>query len=581
MGAAKSKNVASAIADVASSISQNTTANSVQASNISQTIINSGCSIYAGKYTATETGNTSQSNTQISKAMQNASVKNDIQQELLQKASSTVGSMGVGFADASNSATMMVNASTSISQQMGQKCNQTSNINQKWVCDRSTITAQDVDINLSSSSAFLSRQIEDDSQIATISNNISQKADQTATATVQGLTGFLIAVALIIAAIGYSLSKPLDSGPVKMIVGAILVIGLFFIVIYVIINKKYPFDAYIDCSPTDNLVSCDSCQDVVTKKINLDNVPLRYAYGITPLETDANTGSNLMQLVISYNGFSSSNNGYNRVNKQKMDGEMEKYKPLAKKLNIDIIPSLLTVPTDPANPGNVYKIPYQYLKSGPTDNQTSICTPGSFIKHIPNSNNPDTCPQEGTIPSSKPDPEKGPPYTDDTIMANLNDDEWNSYLDQSNSDYLARRKFARYVLCDMLDVIPLEYYVDDDEFVNTIVNNNKVTDQAKNVKDNCYKVNISTDFLSSVYGKCTIEGQVGVCHDSKYETKKAMRIAVYSFCGLIVIGSIVYLLWNVLNPGNPLPLPVTSAEKAELDWEKTHRVDFNNPNFRQ
>jgi len=570
MGASQSSNVASAVANVTNDIANKTTANTQQAAQITQRITTNGCIINADNYTAVESANTVQSNTQLTTALQKADVTNDIQQKLLQEATSTVGSMGIGYADASNSASMFVNSTTQITNAMETSCNQYSNTNQSWTCDRSTINAKNININLGSTSKFLSDQVLNNSQVATVVNNVSQSATQKATSTVEGLTGFLIAVALIIAALGYSLSKPLDSAPVKFFVGFIVIGVLVFILIYVIINKKYPFNEYTQCSPIDNILNysnCDQCLEIENKSVTLNQTPLRYIHDLTPSQHNSPSGANLMQMIISFYGKDTANGGYNRVNKIRIDQKIKSYDPLAKKLGIDNIPPLLVVPMDSSN---VFQIPDVFLKSG-TGPNASICTPASFVKHINGKPIGDwsSCPQTGTIPNSVVDPGND----NDTIMANLNDTDWSTgsgnYFDPSNAEVSLRSQFARYVLCDMLSVIPLTIYISEDELINTVIDGNNITDQAKNLKGHCYQFKTSnTDFLSAITQGGTMIGPFGTCHNSEYKTKKALRITIIVTLCVIPLLFIGIMIWKRSGSTIDSSTPVSEPQYIEMTQTK-------------
>jgi hypothetical protein len=209
MGASQSSNVAKSIADVSNKISDETSANANQVNNISNNVSFQNCTVNGKKLQINENATNIQKSKQIATSIQNSNVQNDIQQELLQKASSTVGSLGIGYADSNNSASMFVNASTDIIQSIETTCGQLNNELNSFTCDNSTINVDDILISLGTSNTFLSDQTVQNQQIADISNKISQKADQTATSTVEGLTGTLIAIAIIIAALGYTITKPL------------------------------------------------------------------------------------------------------------------------------------------------------------------------------------------------------------------------------------------------------------------------------------------------------------------------------------------------------------------------------------
>jgi len=550
MGAAISTNTASAISNVATSISQKTTTNTSQADAIRNTITLNDCTINTGEFNVDEQSSTIQSNTQIANSLQKADVLNDIQQKMLQEAASTVGSFGVGFADANNSASMLVNASTTITNLMDTKCSQYSNVNQSFTCDRSTINAKDININLKSSGDFISDQLASNNQVTSVVNKVTQTAQQKATAAVEGLAGFLLALAVLIAAGGYAISKPLNSTGGKFFIIFILLFILAIIVSTMYVRKMPPFfNDDNQCSLSESLSGCSSsCVNFTKQIVHVDNTPLRYIYDLTPRQTSGQSGANLLQMVISAIGSKTPNSGYNRPNHVNLQTMVDKYKKFADKLGIPNIPYPLVVPTDGTN---IYIIPDAYLSSG-TTSVASICTPAPLIgigsSYTPFNTDPTTlakgCLNQISISSSS-DPGKDSPI----VMANLNLDEWDTYF-QGDDSSSTRAKFARYVLCDMFNgLIPLDIYIDDDELINAVDINtgNEITDQAKNIKDSAYcyifKTTANTDFKSALDIGGSLTGLLGVCDDNTYKYHTFMRhIGGWIFLGLVVllIGYILY-----------------------------------------
>jgi preprotein translocase subunit SecG len=548
MGASQSNNVAQAFASVSSKISQNTNANASQVSNITNDITLNNCSILGKNVSITETSKTMQSNVQISKALQNSSISNDIQQSLLQSAASTVGAMGIGYADASNSASMFVNSTSDIVNSLSEICNQYSGANNQFLCDNSTIVADNININLGSDNQFLSSQTLNNSQIANISNKISQKADQKATASVEGLTGLFIAIALIIAALGYSLTKPLDTAASKIIITVVILCILLTIIAFMYINQTPPFfNQNNECLPFE-LNTCDTeCVDLTQSTINTKGIPLRYIYGLTPGESSSKSGANLMQMVISYlGGDKPVNGGYNYNNYQKIQTLMDSYNSEYKYLGIPPLPNLLYVPK--LN-GSYLVIPDEYLPSGNSLN-ASICTPSSFIYYdssLPIEDFSKKCPSRGNLSQTTANPNS---YT----MANLNynesskdDTDWFGYLlnDDVNK---TRTKFARYVLCDLLKVIPLSIYIDENELVNVYKDKMHQTGKASDNKEYVYQLQLSTgyDFRSAMNSDLSskISGKIGVCNDTTYKFHNFMsKIGLWILVFLLVV-AIGYMIYS-------------------------------------
>ena len=524
MGVSHSSNVSNAIASVTNDIGQQTTANTQQANNISQKITNNNCTIITKNYTADESGKTMQSNSQLSKAIQKSDVQNNIQQKLLQQASSTVGSMGLGYADANNTANMFVNSSTTIIDAMNTSCSQFSNINQSWTCDRSTIIADNVNINLGSTSDFLSQQVLDNNQVANVINDITQTADQKATASVEGLTGFLIGIALIIAALGYSVAKPLTTGSFKIIIAVVLIVILCVILAFMYVKKTPPFfNDDNECIPNDNIENCNQCINLDNKKLQLKSPPLRYIYDLTSLTSQSKSGANLLQMVIS-SIKNRQNGGYNKKIADILNTKLISYN----KYGFDPLPDILSY-----DKNNLHNIPEEYLTTG-TGINLSMCTPGSLQKNIVGSNTEFIkCPSIGTI--NDPAPAN---YDDELIMASLNDDAWNNYKTPH---------FARYVLCDMLSIIPLNTFIDQEEIVNIIdKDGNKKTGKAKDFLEYSYRfiTTESTDFKLALVKNGQLSGLVGICNNNNYKLHHFVRTWGVAIIIILILGTFAWMYWT-------------------------------------
>lgn len=554
MGAASSNNVATAVADVTNYVSNTTTANVNQVNQLQQNIDFNNCNVdISGNLNANESAKLMQSNNQIVTALQNSSVSNDIQQKLLQAAASTVGSMGIGYADASNSASMFVNASSQIMNAMNVGASQYSNTNQSFVCNNSTIKAANLNISFDSASDFLSSQTLNNSQISSIVNNISQTADQKATASVEGLTGFLIALAIVIAAIGYAIAKPLSSGSTKIIVVVIVVFILSVIFGFMYIRNTPPFfNEDNDCVPNSTIGGCNAtCINLALETKNFPNPPLRYIYAITPSGgVNSNNKSNLLQMIVSFVGEEDSggkiNGGYNMQTQLQLTKLIDYYNSI-KPSNVENLPYILTTPT--TVDGKYYIIPDVYLPATSALSSNSnygVCTPGFLINGTSGnpgpSNNDDLnfakCPSTGMITQT----------TSDTsnrklLMSNLNDTEWENYINSDDSN-MSQSKFARFVLCSILSpqLIPLNIYISNDEYVICQdENGNTLKPGPASIVDpnNKYTYKLSTgvyNFSDALLTGGKLTGIYGVCDDNTYKFHVFMRkIGIWIILGLFLL----------------------------------------------
>ena len=532
MGAAQSSNVASAVQNVVNYVDNSTVANSNQINNVESEVNFKKCFVQVDEnFNVRNVANLAVKNSQIAKALQNANIKNDLQQTVLQEAMSKVGSLGIGYASASNSASMLVNSSNTITNAMSTTSNQYNDTSQNFNCENSTIIAKNINIDFSNTTDFLSSQVLDNSQVATVVNNISQTLTQKASATVEGLAGFLLALAVVIIAVGYTLAKPLTTGGGKIIIVVIILVVILLVLSFMFIRKTPPFfNENNDCSPFSDIGGCNAdCINVQQGVKKIDNCPLRYIYGL--LDTDAsNSGANLLQIAVSFASNSSTsltNSGYNmkRLGDLQilLDRSFNDLKTLMPDLNKP--PSIL-VP--PGKENENYLIPAEYLKDG-SGTDGGICTPGylQFIKTSGDNTDWKNCPSTGVITNSSSD------ETSDKSMANLNNDKWTEYAKDDKA------KIARYILCDILQVIPLNVYIDDDEIVKyRDENGHTKISLAKDATKYCYKFNpyVTYDFRIGLTAGGSLSGPYGVCNDNTYKYHNFMtKIGVWIMLVLLLV----------------------------------------------
>ena len=286
MGAAQTKNTTDLVSDVTNEIMQDTQ-NKYDSSMVENNTIKLGkCNIKVdGDLNVKQSAETLQKAQQLNKSMSNAAVSNNIAQKIAQEAASKVGSLGIGYADAENSVYAAVNASSTIQQALGQTLGQFSEATNSVNCENSTIDVLgNMDISQGLTAKNIGNQVLQGNQLAQINNEISQSVTQKASATVQGLAGVLIAIALIIAALGYSVAKPLSSGSFKIIIMVVLLVVLVVIFLLLYLAKAPPFFSDLPlCAKNDgSFKTCDSdCIDLKMQTIYMKNPPLKYHFQIT------------------------------------------------------------------------------------------------------------------------------------------------------------------------------------------------------------------------------------------------------------------------------------------------------------
>lgn len=304
MGAANSKNVAEAVSNVMNYIQQSTTADADAVSSISNTISLNGCYIELQEDFNVETSATvMQTANQVLVATQNATVTNDIQQKMVQEATSKMGSLGIGYASATNESSMLCNVTNQIVNDMNASIQQFSTIDNNFTCYNSTIKAKNLNINFSSDTSFLSDQTLNNDQVTNITNSIVQESTQKASATVQGIAGALLALAVLIAAIGYAVSKPIAAGAKSIMIPLIIVV-IVIIVIWLYLVKAPPFFSdkiYVSVNnPAWGSQNCtvSSLVEIQEKTVTLTAPPLKYNFPITDLYSPKDRG-NLLNMYIS------------------------------------------------------------------------------------------------------------------------------------------------------------------------------------------------------------------------------------------------------------------------------------------
>jgi hypothetical protein len=558
MGAAESKNVAEAVADVTNSVSQSTQADSTQVDQISNNISLSGCQIF-GNLDVNAVSTSLVTNQQILKASQNTNLKNNIQQQMLQSASSKVGAMGIGYATASNAVSTMVNDTNTIVNAMAASASQYALTDNNFTCDNSVIRGN-VKINFTDNKKFLSSQTLDNQQVSDIVNDVTQKVSQKATATVEGLGGLLIAIALIITAIGYTLTKPFTTGPLKLVLLLIIIfiVGALMTTAYM---KSLPpfFSKPSQCIAGSRMGLGDAeCINMEHGVIEMEKPPLRYAYGLLP-DDDSLSQGNMLQMAISMASGNSpgspmtNNGGYNMRTKATLDGKIAGFDDLAKNIGIPNIPNPLYNPLEASLPTKYFSIDNSYIKT----KGGGGCTPG-IQQYSPNgATSSADCPMytknTDMIDANKDNEPMG--------LANLNIDAWNDYVNMANPKSQggndtaeARALFARFVLAYIMDpagYVDMHIYIDENE---PVITPDGAQGLARDFPGKVYKFK-PTDIPRGTPGRVgiqsggTIHGSVGVVNDTTYKFQSFMtKIGKWILLAFLVFVMLFIIFYNKKAP---------------------------------
>lgn len=564
MGVAQSNNAAQAIANVSNYVQQSTSANSTQSNEIKNWTNFDGCTvILSGNLNDDQKASLFQTNIQVSKAVQDSNVQNNIQQAMLQQALSTVGTLGVGYADASNTANQFINDSSQILQSMSEVSTQFGTTNNTFDCQDSTIIAKNLNINLDSSNQFLSQQMLNNDQTATIVNNLSQSIQQKASATVEGIGGLIIAILIIIAVIIYAISKPLSSGGAKIAIGVFVFFLLAMIIVTMYLRGTPPFFA----SPQECINNSNTgqgsdpsvpCVNQQNKQINLSQPPIRYGYQILP---SGGGTANLVQMVISAyaggtNTGAGNNGGYRENVANSIQGDINSViAPLAVIAGVTNIPNPLTsnVPGQPSSQS--FLIPSDYLVTSGPDPVQSVCTPGilqldySAAPYEKGSCAPLVNPNNLTPASPSSDP--------NSVISILNTVDWSNYLSSSptgnyafnpslpNDNQEQRTAFARFALCKLLNqnaqTVDLHLYMQDYELVQFVDSNGETQiGPASSYKNNPNIYRFVPTNPCNLSGKCTsagtLYGQVGVWNTRQNKFSNFMsKIGAWILLGILIL----------------------------------------------
>ena len=284
MGNATSSNAASAVTEVSNFVSNSTNTNSLANTTTDHLTTFYNCLVKARDINIKNTNKTVSKATQLAATHQNANITNNIAQKMLQTASSTVGSAGIGYADASNSASEFANSSNVIQQALSNTSTQLAYNHDHFSCNNSTFIASgDFTISNDTDTNFFADLTSKNDQVVKLENDISQSITQKATAKVAGLVGFLLALAVVIVALGWSFAKVGTSIGFKTIIIVVLVIVITGVLITLYIYKAPPlFNDSPSCSPANlaigGCVQGGTCINLKQKSLNLKQPPMRYVF---------------------------------------------------------------------------------------------------------------------------------------------------------------------------------------------------------------------------------------------------------------------------------------------------------------
>lgn len=544
MGASQSKNVANAVSEVTNTISQQTSADQSQVNLISQKINSANCSFTTGKdFNINLYASSSQESQQILDALQDSQVQNDISQKMAQEAMAKVGPLGVGFANSTNNISTFAKSKNVVVDAMKATSQQMAIGDQEFNCENSTFNiGGSINWNFSSEADFLSQQTLNNNQVTNLVNNISQDISQRATSSVVGFGGSFIAIAILIAAIGYAVAKPLDSASGKILVTSI-VLSLMAVIIALMYLYNTPpfFQKPLECSPYSTLGGCPDtslCVDINPQKMTyIQNPPLRY---LNSLIGGGGIDSSVLLFMIISSSPDEPNLGYtysrylffkdpdpNKNNRWAYDTFWNDDR-LYPGMKPDQLPNPLTLPNN-----KLCKIPNEYrMGSGQYDYGKCTPRPYSMISN----DVVQSCSGSGPCFVSSP---TDPPQT---IMSISNIDVWREYLNDADPNRrLLHQKHARFVMSHFLEY-PCIYYIHEDELVTVYDGVYRAADVLEKVyKFQDYGGSPNVFMIGTDKGGHLL-GPIGVYNDNSYKLHQFMkRFGIYLVMLFILVT--ILIVW--------------------------------------
>jgi len=298
MGASESKNTAEEIANITNTIAQTTNTDQVNDSYVVQTVNLNQCKITADNFQVNQQAQNIVNAKQLSYALQQSVIQNDITEQLAQEAKSKMGALGVGYASASNSASTTANATNEVKNAMNSTLDNLVDVSNTFTCNGSDITLKgDLTINQGTFTSIITDQSATNTQISNLANSITQDISQKASATVQGIGGVLLLFLLIIGAIIFIIVKTTGgvvqtSGKIAMYTMIpVLIVGIFILFVWMASVQAPPlFTAPNIISPyafsgqnganVPAIVTEDDLIDTKFQYLSLKNPPLYYLYNI-------------------------------------------------------------------------------------------------------------------------------------------------------------------------------------------------------------------------------------------------------------------------------------------------------------
>jgi hypothetical protein len=576
MGSAQSSNTAKSVAKIANSVSSNTSTTNKQVTDVVNRISLNNCDI-GGDVNIKIKQEFMAKSVQIVEAFQQSNIQNNIAQQMMQAASSTVGSLGIGYASATNYASTFVSATNDIVNSVYTFSNQASFFNTTIKCDGSSIGG-DYNIDINTANNFWNDQGVKSDQISDIANTIDQKISQTATAKVEGLGGFLIGLIAIIGAILYAVAAPVGEAmsSFKIVIAVFVIFGLLLLIVWLWLIEWYPFFSPLKtCSVSglllDGQCAPKSCKEAKKQTVNIEHPPLKYMFGVVSRGASRSmTAYGMLNMMLTKNidtDVLTFNQGFNAkqclsfTDNEDPDkaGIAWKEDNTYKEVNLPPLPNPLFIPDTTDKDGNAayFAIPSAYITQdpdNPNDGDGGSKTPSVAIA--------------STTVFLKKDFKEDKNLHVQTIAV-LNDNAWEHYLNVTGiySDFrgststielekIKRSLHARYILASFLE-IDNNLYIFSGEKTENFDPNGELDDEvfvngdmqlASKSIDLTYKYGNFrpppfNDYSYGIVSSGSLEGLIGICDNrsnklTKFLSKSGNYILLVIL--LIIVGMLFY-----------------------------------------
>ena len=554
MGQTKSKNVAEAIAEVGSDISNYIFVTQQTISQINTKLNLEQCFI-SGSVNFRNVGQIIGTNRQTVDAIQSVNVTNDIAQNINQKAIAIVKPLKFGHKKSMQVTSRFASQAVNILNVINDVAYSGAYTKGGFNCERQFIIG-DVRVGYNTIQEFWQDQVGNYNQTEDIANKILQDITQETGKEVGGIIGTVLLVVVIITIVMVLFSYPME-GFIKRhrpFFITFLCLAILSLPVILYLTNVYPF--YFEqsyCTPYSRVIKgkpCDECININTEEsYELDNAPLRYINNIFYDKDDKDLPFGLLGMSVRSLCDGNEclyNQGYNAQtwfnSGSTTDRTLWKV-DVNPPHGLPPLPNILKVPRD-CDDNNYCAVPPEYddINSGEV---LESKTPQIYSPELKGFD-------KGTIQTDVNLTSSDPQYVNGRLntMAVLNEDAWRDYI---NTHGEKGALHARFMLTDFLGY-DTTTYINDDEEVRILPGGN--IGIARDHKDKVFKfTNFDTpkSWDKRIASGGTVTGPMGVCADREYKVGHAFKSYV-NWILIVIIGLIVILIiyFSIPSRYNPI-----------------------------